>query len=508
MTDHDLLLQFITRRDDSAFRRLVERHTPWLYSVCLRRLRDPALAEDATQAVFLALAQKAPALLHEPTLSPWLHQVAKFVAANLLRARFRRTRHESEAAAMNPTHSSVPALEWQEIESDLESALDRLPFADRQVLLLRFYEQKSHPEIAALLHISEAAAAKRLERALTRLRSHLAPTTSANFSLAALTSLLHSHTVLPLPPTLAASTAAASATTATLAKGALLAMATAKLQTALIVIAACLLITIPAAVVVVYHNPPPAPAADATPDSSPTDFLSYYALQPGEIIKVVPSAPPQIRAAMFNALQSPSAQLPDPQNPPTGAILFDWNRGHPQSPVIIAQTTMPLPDAIKNLAALTLNVNPRDIDISPSLPNSAFTIPGDVVYDSTRPPHQALPALVATLENPTHLHRKSTFQTNTIPTSILRGQWNYTPTRHPDQPTPPRMSGKIDPLIEIYGTIDLATESRQTGSGVTDPAGHAIHISDRLDSPRLHRVPQPPPLRRLAPIRIQILAQR
>src|SRR6202000_115007 len=90
MNDYQLLLDFVIRRSEPAFRQLVERHTPWLYSACLRRLHDAALAEDATQAVFLALAQKAPTLLRQTTLSPWLHQVAKYVTANILGANARR----------------------------------------------------------------------------------------------------------------------------------------------------------------------------------------------------------------------------------------------------------------------------------------------------------------------------------------------------------------------------------------------------------------------------------
>src|SRR5579884_2832315 len=100
MTDPQLLHQFVRARSQDAFRQLVQRHTDWLYSVCVRRLHDPSLAEDAVQAIFLALARKAPTLLHQPTISPWLHQAAKFACANLQRAQKRRARHESEAAAM------------------------------------------------------------------------------------------------------------------------------------------------------------------------------------------------------------------------------------------------------------------------------------------------------------------------------------------------------------------------------------------------------------------------
>ena len=198
MNDQQLLHQFVHDRSQQAFRELVQRHTDWLYSVCLRRLRDPSLAEDATQAIFLALARKAPALLHHPTLSLWLHQAAKFACHNIQRAEQRRARHESEAAAMTPTTTA----DWLPLESDLEPALDHLPARDRQTLLLRFYEQRSHAQIAATLHISEAAAHKRLARALDRLRNLLLSRGHHDLTAAALPTLLLSHPGAPAPATL------------------------------------------------------------------------------------------------------------------------------------------------------------------------------------------------------------------------------------------------------------------------------------------------------------------
>src|SRR4051812_41348621 len=106
MEDRELLRQFVRENSQAAFGALVQRHTNWVYSVCLRRLRDPGLAEDAAQAVFWALARKAPSLLGKRSISPWLHQAAKFVAANMVRAAKRRAHHEMEAAAMKGQDAS------------------------------------------------------------------------------------------------------------------------------------------------------------------------------------------------------------------------------------------------------------------------------------------------------------------------------------------------------------------------------------------------------------------
>ena len=478
MTDQQLLLDFVTSQSQPAFRQLVERHTPWLYSACLRRLRDPALAEDATQAVFLALAQKAPALLHEPTLSPWLHQVAKYVAANILRANARRARHESEAAAMTPLSS--PPAEWKDIEADLEPALDRLPFADRQMLLLRFYEHKSHPEIAALLHISEAAAAKRLERALTRLRTHLAPaptTPSANLSTAALASLLHTHTVLPLPATLAASTATASATTTTLAKGALLAMATAKLQTALIwggVIAACLFITIPATVITLRHRTPPITAvtpiaapADPPPTSAPqvSAFAQIYALAPGELVKHITDAPAEIRDPFirehFNSSQASRATL-----------FIGWIGNDMAGYGFFGARRYSLSALAEQILSL------ESLEVEGNLANRTIT-GGDFSFSPDAPPDQLRAALQKILQDDFQLPVSLQFRDVPRKVIVLRGKWKFTP--NPDVPATNSPTGPFGlpiPCVDIYGGDPFDKDSTLTASGSGPSRALASNLAD------------------------------
>ena len=56
-TDQELLREYIGRRSETAFTELVRRHLDLVHSAALRMVRDPHLAQDVTQAVFVALAQ-------------------------------------------------------------------------------------------------------------------------------------------------------------------------------------------------------------------------------------------------------------------------------------------------------------------------------------------------------------------------------------------------------------------------------------------------------------------
>jgi len=74
---------------------------------------------------------------------------------------------------MNELLSSGPDADWSPVAQHLDAGLGELGDADRDVLLLRYFEKKSAREMAAMLGISEDAAQKRVSRAIDRLRECL-----------------------------------------------------------------------------------------------------------------------------------------------------------------------------------------------------------------------------------------------------------------------------------------------------------------------------------------------
>ncbi len=177
MDDWRRLKQYAHDGSEAAFAELIRRHTDLVYSVCLREIGDPMLAEEATQAVFLVLAQKAASLRQEAALASWLFATARLTSRNVLRRERRRQRREEKAvveAVIEMKQATPPETpRWEEAEPLLNDALSTLSAAQRSLVILRFWEDRPLADIGQSLGISEDAARMRLNRALDRLRRWL-----------------------------------------------------------------------------------------------------------------------------------------------------------------------------------------------------------------------------------------------------------------------------------------------------------------------------------------------
>src|SRR5262249_29140358 len=90
LSDRDLLARFAAGRDQTAFAALVARHTGMVLGVCRRVLPHTPDAEDACQAVFLLLAEKAGSNPWQASVAGWLYTTARKVAHNARIAAERR----------------------------------------------------------------------------------------------------------------------------------------------------------------------------------------------------------------------------------------------------------------------------------------------------------------------------------------------------------------------------------------------------------------------------------
>jgi RNA polymerase sigma factor (sigma-70 family) len=211
-SDEALLREFGQRRQEDAFAELVRRHGGIVLSVCRSVLGNTSDAEDAAQAVFLTLAQKASSRPVHRSLVAWLHRVAWYVATRAAQARAVRRRHEQEAARMQD-QACPPDRQSPELLEALHAGLARLPEKYRTPLILHHFEGRTQEQTAALLGCSLSAAGMRLNRGRQMLRAKLRGRGAA-ISAPGLTAALTAHAAPGASPAFVAVVAQAAAAAA------------------------------------------------------------------------------------------------------------------------------------------------------------------------------------------------------------------------------------------------------------------------------------------------------
>jgi len=246
--DMDLLQEFARHNSEAAFAALVQSHINLVYSVALRYTANPGDAQDVTQAVFIILARKADRLNERTVLTGWLYETTRLTAAGWLRTQKRRQAREQEAYMQSTLDQASADNLWRQLAPHLEAAMSRLNARERTLLALRYYENKTGAEAAALLGIREEAAHKRTARALEKLRN-IFTKHGINSTTTMLAGAISANSVLAAPVGLAktiSATAAKGATVAastmTLVKGTIKIMTYAKLKLAIGIAAGILLV--------------------------------------------------------------------------------------------------------------------------------------------------------------------------------------------------------------------------------------------------------------------------
>ena len=170
--DADLLARFTRDHDNPAFEELVRRHGPLVWAVCRHMLPDHADAEDAFQAVFLALVRSAASIRDGRTVPAWLHGVAVRVATRAKRAFARRSRRERRAAVPEADRP-VSDGAWEAMIAAVHEEVQRLPDAERTAFVLCDLEGVSQPDAAARLGWPLGSLSGRLCKARQRLLERL-----------------------------------------------------------------------------------------------------------------------------------------------------------------------------------------------------------------------------------------------------------------------------------------------------------------------------------------------
>jgi RNA polymerase sigma factor (sigma-70 family) len=250
-TDEQLLRQFLAERDELAFASLVRRHGDMVLGLCRRVLGNVHDSEDAFQAAFLILAQKAQSVINRQAVGGWLYTVAFRIALQAKAANACRRHKERQVKELpHPAVVAADANDWLPL---FDRELSRLPEKYRTAIVLCELEGRPRKDVAHQLQLPEgtlssrlAAARRMLARRLTRAGLAITGSTlaavpsqakaSAHVSAALVWSTAQAATLVA-----AGQLAAVPGTVAVLTKGALKAMFIAKLKGAMVMVAAAML---------------------------------------------------------------------------------------------------------------------------------------------------------------------------------------------------------------------------------------------------------------------------
>jgi RNA polymerase sigma factor (sigma-70 family) len=175
LSDAELLEHFRTDPDTAgqeAFRILVERHGPMVLGVCRNLIKDPHETDDAFQATFLVLVQKAGSISVHDTVGPWLYGVACRVARRARSRSIERRKREIQTSFDIPSPNESVAAQDGGMDV-VHEEIARLPASLRAPIVLCCLQGINYVWAARRLGVSEPTLRGRLHRARKRLALRL-----------------------------------------------------------------------------------------------------------------------------------------------------------------------------------------------------------------------------------------------------------------------------------------------------------------------------------------------
>ncbi|HLA56266.1 MAG TPA: sigma-70 family RNA polymerase sigma factor [Flavobacterium sp.] len=164
--------------DENALATLINRHQSKIYGFIYSKISDRDVSDDIFQDTFIKVIKtlKSNAYNEEGKFLPWVMRIAH----NLIVDHFRRNkkmpmfRETEEFSIFSIMSDNSPNIESQiitaQVESDLQKLIDELPDDQKEVLIMRMYQDLSFKEISELTGVSINTALGRMRYALMNLR--------------------------------------------------------------------------------------------------------------------------------------------------------------------------------------------------------------------------------------------------------------------------------------------------------------------------------------------------
>jgi RNA polymerase sigma-70 factor (ECF subfamily) len=173
ISDEQLAAQ--AAREDSngpSFTALLDRHRRRIWRICYRLMGNEEDANDAAQEVFVALFLQRTRFEGRSRYATWMQSIAVQTCLTLRRSRGRRQRRETAAAEIEARRQQSQSHPNQaSVSLDLMQMLEALDEEDRALVIMKYAEDYSYEELAAIFGRTESFCKMRISRARETLRT-------------------------------------------------------------------------------------------------------------------------------------------------------------------------------------------------------------------------------------------------------------------------------------------------------------------------------------------------
>lgn len=175
LTDTDLIHRYLTTGEPAHFSLLYDRYASKVYAKCISLLKDEALAQDATQEIFVKIFLNLAKFSERAKFSTWVYSITYNFCIDLIR------RDKKMKFIFSDDMQQIPEIEEEvsdevmlSMEVDrLKVVLEEIPIDDKMVLLMKYQDDMQIREIAIALDKTESAIKMKLKRAKHKaLRAH------------------------------------------------------------------------------------------------------------------------------------------------------------------------------------------------------------------------------------------------------------------------------------------------------------------------------------------------
>lgn len=161
--------------DAQAWAHLYDRYVRDIYAFTFWRLHEKEVAEDTTSDIFIKAMLALPRFKSEKgTFKAWLYMIARNTVIDVVRAKKPSVELE-EAVHLEHEPKGQHRLSETIDASRVLPYLEQLREDQKEIVMLRVWNELSHKEIAQLLNISEAASKMAFSRSIKQLRSIMPP---------------------------------------------------------------------------------------------------------------------------------------------------------------------------------------------------------------------------------------------------------------------------------------------------------------------------------------------